>query len=585
MNPFAIKTPETLSDQDIATLFIDVFSDFPKVLDTNHTFIHGARGTGKSMMLRYLEPKVQIAAKKYETISEIPFFAIYIPIKTAYYNLAELERLQGASYWMLAEHYFITTLCLSILNKLREIPFIDQDESLNEFISEVYQMSKWFGVNFSEKPSNLKDLANIFLFEKNNIKKYLAKISFTTDNVNYNGALFDYSDFFIEFISKIKNLNKTPNGPIYLMLDDADNLSVRMQKILNTWVSYRTTQNLCLKVSTQKKYKTWRNIQDILIESSHDFTEIDINSIYTSKNNSTYYQRIEKIVEKRLEVAGINVNPHDFFPTDKHQDNEILKIKEIIKNNWDQDINKVSSRKSDDVNRYAVSEYMKILMNDKKGNRYSYAGFESLINISSGMIRCFLEPASRMYAQMESTGNGIIKNIPPEIQNEIIKKWSEEFVLSDFDKMRRDESTLNNDNKVINSDNRVDRLKNLINGLGECFQKKLISNDSERRLISFMLTKNPSPELQEILDLAIEWGYLNLGSIAKKEGIGRNQLYTLNRRLAPYFRLDPSGYAAHMSITPDLLELATTSPTQFVSERLKHNEKTLNSNIQQSLEF
>ena len=447
-------------------------------------------------------------------------------------------------------------------------------------------MASWFGISLEDKPTSLKDLVNMFLFEKNNIKRYLAKLSFSTENINYNGALFDYSDFFIEFIDKIKNLNTTPNGPIYLMLDDADNLSVRMQKILNTWVSYRTTQKLCLKVSTQKKYKTWRNIQDILIESSHDFTEIDINSIYTSKNNSTYYQRIEKIVEKRLEVAGINVNPHDFFPADNHQNIELSKLKEKIKREWEQEINKVSSRKSDDVNRYAVSEYMKLLMESKKGNRYSYAGFGSLINISSGMIRCFLEPASRMYAQMEAvTSSNIVNCIPSDIQNEIIKKWSEEYVLSDFDKMRRDEATFNNDNKFVNSDNRVERLKNLINGLGECFQKKLISDDSERRFISFMLTKNPSAELQEILDLAIEWGYLNLSSKAKKEGIGRNPLYTLNRRLTPYFRLDPSGYAAHMSITPDLLELATTNPTQFVSERLKYNETTLNENVQQSLEF
>lgn len=579
MNPFAIKTPETLSDHDIATLFIDVFSDFPKVLEKNHTFIHGARGTGKSMMLRYLEPKVQLAAGKYSNIQDIPFFAIYVPVKTAHYNLAELERLQGASYWMLAEHYFITTLCLSILNKINDLPQGDSIE-LVSFISKIYKMVGWFGIN-TNQPHDLEELINIFLIEKNNIKRYLAKLSFSTDSINYTGAIFDYSDFFIKFIEEIKELSFTPNSTIFLMLDDADNLSIRMQKILNTWVSYRTTETLCLKISTQKKYKTWRNIQDILIESSHDFTEIDINSIYTSKNNSTYYERIEKIVKKRLEVAGINTTPKDFFPVDEKQEKQLNLIKNEIKKNWKNESYKISNRISDDVNRYTVSEYMKSLMQNKKSNQYSYAGFDSLINISSGMIRYFLEPASRMYAEMESTVSENILSIPPTIQNNIIKKWSEEYVLSDFDKMRRDENTT----LKVNTNNRVDKLKNLINGLGECFQKKLISNDSERRFISFMITKNPSTELQEILDLAIEWGYLNLSSIAKKEGIGRNQLYTLNRRLAPYFKLDPTGYAAHMSITPELLELAMINPSHFVSERLKYNETMTDHHIQQSLEF
>src|SRR5690606_11762810 len=116
-----------------------------------------------------------------------------------------------------------------------------------------------------------------------------------------------------------RELSFTPNGPVFLMVDDADNLSIRMQKVLNNWVSYRTTNEICLKISTQKRYKTWRTNQDILIESPHDFTEIDINAVYTSKQKSSFYERIEKIVEKRLEVANINVLPHDFFPRDLEQ--------------------------------------------------------------------------------------------------------------------------------------------------------------------------------------------------------------------------------------------------------------------------
>lgn len=73
INPFSVKTPETLTAKDIATLFIDVFSDFPKVLEFNHTFIHGARGTGKSMMLRYLEPKVQLEAGKVTNYADLDF--------------------------------------------------------------------------------------------------------------------------------------------------------------------------------------------------------------------------------------------------------------------------------------------------------------------------------------------------------------------------------------------------------------------------------------------------------------------------------------------------------------------------------
>lgn len=81
INPFSVKTPENLSPEDIASLFVDVFSDYPKLLHTEHTFLHGARGTGKSMMLRFMEPKVQIAAGKVNAVANLPFYAVHMPIK------------------------------------------------------------------------------------------------------------------------------------------------------------------------------------------------------------------------------------------------------------------------------------------------------------------------------------------------------------------------------------------------------------------------------------------------------------------------------------------------------------------------
>ena len=82
-----------------------------------------------------------------------------------------------------------------------------------------------------------------------------------------------------------------------------------------------------------------------------------------------------------------------------------------------------------------------------------------------------------------------------------------------------------------------------------------------------MPTQSVNTDTQEVLDLAVEWGYLYRSSIGRKEGIGRNTLYVFNRRLAPYFKLDPSGYAAHMSVTPEGLTLAMYDPGKFVSKR------------------
>lgn len=594
MNPFSVKTPETLQPTDIASLFIDVFSDFPKLLTAEHTFLHGARGTGKSMMLRYLEPQVQIAASKVSKAADLSHYAVHMPIKNANYSLSELERLEGAPYWLLAEHFLIINACIEITSSLSIIEDqADCKENYKEnFFAQFFELMEEAGSKATKKLDNkytdgvAKEVESILKIERSKSKNYMAKLAFSPGLLPYEDALLGHEDFFIPFVNLIRNLPITPNGPIFLMIDDADNLPLRMQKIINSWVYYRSTNDLCLKVSTQQKYKTWRTPQGIRIESAHDYSEIDISSVYTSKNSSLYYERVYKIVQRRLTVSGsICTDPLEFFPKNEAQEQAIKAVKDKISENWGNGSG-VSSRKHDDVTRYASSEYMKSLAKAKKTNTYSYAGFKNLVDISSGMIRFFLEPAARMYAEIQATNQGNpISSIPSEVQDKILYRWSEEYVLEEFERLRKDEiEQCNIDDKT--PDNKVESLKKLINGIGECFQKRLLSDSTERRLLSFMVTKPPDPETQKILDLAIEWGYLSRKSIAKKEGVGRNTLYTLNRRLAPYFKLDPSGYAAHMSLTPEAVRLATENPSAFVRERLSSkNALDLDEQIQTSLNF
>lgn len=580
-NPFSVKTPETLSAEDIASLFVDVFSDFPRLLAPEHTFLHGARGTGKSMMLRYLEPEVQIAANKVTAASELEYYAIHIPIKSPVYALSELEYLDGAPYLLMAEHYMICSISVKIINSLK---FLVQQSSYND-IKEFTCMYQNFRDHAGKQETSeaksveqcINDIHSILLAERRNSITYLNELTFSQEFKPYKNQLFSYDGFFIPFLQCIRKLKLTPSGPIFLMIDDGDNLPTRMQKILNGWVSYRTTDDVCLKISTQQRYKTWRTPQETLIERAHDFSEIDINTVYTSKQTGHYYDRVKDIVVRRLKIYGIDcTDPDVFFPEDENQRKKLDAIKKKIGDKWDNG-SRVSARKNDDIIRYAFSELVKELAETKKTNLLSYAGFKTLVDISSGVVRYFLEPASRMYAEQlaRDVKESEIKSIPSDIQNEVIYKWSEEYVLDEFHKLKQDEDTkeAESSTKKTGGYSRVEKLSNLLNSFGECFQEKLKSDDSERRFIAFMLTGMPSQEAREVLDLAIEWGYLTAKTIARKEGVGRNITYTLNRRLAPYFKLDPSGYAAHLSVTPEQLTLAMENPRAFLRQKLKKNEE------------
>lgn len=574
-NPFSVTSPESLPPRAIAQLFVDVFTDFPRVQDIGHTFIHGARGSGKSMLLRYLEPAVQIEAKKVKSILELHYLAIHVPIKKGSLNVAEFARLDRTPNLFFSEHMMLMHICSRVFSAFSAI----SNEEDSTALREIYEKTFCFLLELSGgDPEGLKLTASDYtvkqlfeLMEATCVKEfhkatqYLRRLSLTNEPVPYSGALCGYLDFFIPLIEKMHELDFVPDAPVFLMIDDADNLSIEMQEVLNSWVSCRTTDYLCLKITTQRGYKTYRTPDGKIIESPHDYHDVYIDTVYTSKNTQNhYFNRIEEIVRKRLELAGIQSSPEQFFLMNEKQEEEIDKIKQELIEEHKQGRGK-GFRASDDATRYARPEYMRRLGGrSKSSSTYSYSGFRSLVDLSSGTIRHFLEPVANMFSTTVSRGvfasSSAVTQIPVAVQDKEIMDWSKSFLLEEFDKIRESEDSPSNSTKLFN----------LLHAIGGIFRVCLLDEHaSERRYISIMVSGTMSQELSDIFQLGVRWGYLQKSTIGAKEKVGRRDQYVLSRRLAPVFKLDPSGYAAYLSVKPSDLELACSNPTQFISKRTK----------------
>lgn len=369
----------------------------------------------------------------------------------------------------------------------------------------------------------------------------------------------------------LKSISIFPsNKPFFLLVDDAGYLNLTQTKILNTWVSYRTTRDVCFKISTQLDYKSHLTINDKRIDSPHDYSEINISTVYSSRK-SQYNERIKEIVLKRLQkYLNISISSTDFFPSDKEQDKQIELIAEKIKQeNCDPQRPYAGG---DAARRYARPEFIRQLQQlHKSGAHYSYAGFDQLVAISSGIIRHFLAPAQEMYA-LESTLQKTehLTSISPSVQDEIIKKYSTAFLTDEFDKLRKD---------VKDSTSHLgdaEKLFNLIDSLGELFHKLLVSEISERRVFSVALTDRPDEELQRILDMGEQFGYLHKSTIGNKSGTGRNTLYILSRILSPHFKLDPTSFAGYKFMPSSTLSVALTNKREFLNRFKKQTEDSSN---------
>jgi hypothetical protein len=578
-NPFAVQTPEDISAKEAFELFVDVFTDFFHVPNPGHTFLNGPRGSGKSMMFRYMLPDCQ--ELKWEApIKEHPFFAIYIPVKKTNINRVDLERLQKHANFLLNEHIFVTFIAIKVFNTVSTLladaryEGAELGEEARTFYSHFIQRAKESGYKgtLPDLPGNATAAVVFNLIEfvckqlYNDVDQYIKRLAFADVPPIYQGSICEYLDFLYPLLDELRALSFMPAGkPIYLLIDDADNLSLTQTTILNTWVSQRTTSQVSLKISTQLNYKTYRTASNITIDSPHDYNDVNISTVYTSQKNH-YRKRVQEIIERRLKNAGLNTSVEEFFPIDEEQQKKVDAIAERIISG--EIVTPNAYRDGDKVYRYAVSEYMKQLSgpskstkkgSSKSGMLFRYAGFRDMVDISSGIIRNFLELAARMYSleQAEDPDKPVV-SIQPIIQNKAIKAYSDEFLHSTLEKLV--------DGEKAAGSSVAHRLQNLVHSIGGMFKVIMYSDASQRRIFSIALTNIPDAEIADVLKLGIRYGYLQESTISYREGTGRAKRYSLSRRLAPSFSLMATSFAGDQFMTNTELKSAMHGHRAFVAK-------------------
>lgn len=573
-NPFTVHTPEDMEAQEVVRLFVPDFSDYHKIPLEGHAFLNGSRGSGKSMIFRFLEPDCQCIELN-KTVQELPFFSVYVPIKNTELKLTELARLEKKhANFVLNEHFMTTYIGAKIFSSILKAPL---DETNNEYAKATCFMYENLFCNLMrqagwvddlpalEGSNGLKDCLKTMMEVMNNayvqVISYLRRLSFSDEILAYSGALFGYHDFLVPLMKELKKLPFMPDGPLFLLIDDADNLSLTQTMILNSWVSYRTSADISLKISTQLTYKTYVTMSRQRIDAPHDYSEVNISEIYTSQKDQ-YRDRVKKIIEKRFAIHGIESSPSEFFPPYEKQERQIDKIAKKLKEDWEEKTTGKGHRPGDDALRYARPIYMTGLEGTRKsGSKYMYAGFDQLVHLTSGVIRYFLEPASLMYGEERARNpEEPVKFIRPAIQDKISRQQANNFLFSEFDKILKDESI-----HGAPSDN-PKKLRNLISALGGMFHEILKSDRSERKVFSIAFSDQPEDCIIDVLNLGVKYGYFQRSSIGNKEGTGRTEMYILSRRLAPAFKLDPTGFAGYKFITSSAIAEAIQKPKTFLGK-------------------
>lgn len=536
-NPFEFEAANNLSDEEILDYYIDDYNYSRFINTTRNIFLQGARGTGKTMSLLYNSFRIQYK-KAIKEGREVDFsrIGVYIPCNTPLFHKKEHLLLQDdfkAS--LITEHFLVLLIVNSISNALSEVEELDKiDSYLSDELKS--QMEYLLGTELMKGVSFFRAMS---MFSDRESSEAQRIINNQKNDSFYQNTL-TFASLVMPFLKCIARIECLKKSHFLLLIDDAHDLNNYQKKTINSWIAYRDHSQFSFKVATAESSPNFVTSTGGMILEGHDFVSVDMLKPYQNKE-SEFGKLAEKIILQRLQKYGISQSVNDFFPISPSFKKDIEKAREKVRKDAIKKYDGgTGSQISDHIAKYTRAQYFK--SRPAKANLPPYSGFETIVDVSTGVIRNLLDPCYWMYDAELSDRNDKIESIPHATQQRVLisrssKLWER---LEGLDKT-----------DVDCTKEQAKQIFNLFENLMVHFKGRLISELSEPRTVTFVITSQDKEVMEKItplLDIAqkAQLLYTRLGK--DKRTSNKVTVYVPNRLLLISRGLDPHGQYASASI-------------------------------------
>ena len=364
-NPFKFYKTESIAPWDFATVgkyFVEPL-EFQRIIETGtNTIIEGDRGSGKSMMLRYISLETQLSLP--DSISfKNDFLGFYIKMEPGLVSTA-VRKNQDNEQW---KTFFIHFFNLLISERIVEILKLCKRKSLllakPEDEKKFCEFIEFRLLDFQKSQSNnLEDLLTFIRTDRERMatidKRHLVT-NRTSTRYSYElvEKLWDYNQIFSE-------------KQIYFLCDEVDNLTSDQMKVFVLFLRSRDSP-ISYKIGAKTDSLVLTDLDGKELQLTHDYEHV-------------YCDRF--VSEQRREVIG-------FF--------ENLSNTRLIENY-----------------RIQIRELLPYNESDK------YSGFDNYCYLSSGIVRSYITLVKdTIYrANPEICEHRVeLIPIPPKRQSEVIK--------------------------------------------------------------------------------------------------------------------------------------------------------------------
>jgi hypothetical protein len=556
-NPFVFDRPNTIEVDEFIKYYIEDNTYTRFLESTRNIVLIGVRGSGKTSTLRYYSLPVTYHNP---SISEkFKLVGVHIPCKQPLLEKREYLLFKSENKKnIVVEHFLCVNIISEICNTFLELKneIVISREVRQEVLNNLTYI---FDTEF-------KNSENIF----ESIKLYTNRVAISSQKILNNEA-FDsflensltFNNTIIPLLEQLKKIPELNNSHFSLFFDDIQDLDIIHQKLINSWISFRDNKLFSFKIATAATKPIFITLSGSLILEGHDFVRIDLTKGLFNKN-SEFSMFAKEVIQKRLDLADLKINVDDFLPLSTTFKNELeigkKKAKELAKIKYPKP---TGTQISDYVAKY--SRAISFRERNSKANIPIYSGFETLVDISTGVIRNLLNPLYFMYEKELSNLNkgDKITFINPNTQKDVIKLKSDEF----WEKLRNIDSELDNCSIDL-----AKQINNFYTNLVEYLKKRLKDDKiSEPRALNFIISEIDSSiefKIKEIIDASLKSTLLYERTISHKSTGKKLPLYVPNRMMLPSHGLDPHGQYSHFSIKgKDFIEAAINNkPLPFFRE-------------------
>lgn len=538
-NPFEYEAANNLQPKDIIEFYIEDFNFSRFIQSTKNVFLIGERGSGKTMALLYNSFGIQYMIAK-DTGVDYSRIGIHIPCNTPLFMKKEYLLIEDEyKKAIICEHYLVLSILFAIVNTLGRVKEIVEysDRIKTNLFDELDYV---WDVQLNRLSTNFFSAVGQYVNRECIMTQ--KKINEFHSDAFYENAL-SFSSSVIPFLQLIKQIEILSESHFLLMIDDAHDMNEYQIKALNSWIAYRDHSLFSFKIATVKVDRpTCITSTGGTILEGHDYVTVDMEQAYQN-TGTDFYKLSKRIIEKRLNRIGINSTAEEFFPLNLSLEQDLNKAREKAKLLGYEKYGDNAISVKDYVNKYHRAIYFR--ERKDKANKPPYSGFETIVDISTGVVRNLLDPCYWMYDNVMNSNKDDINKIPSQIQTKIIVERSQRL----WDTLK------NGLDKIVNNCSTDDakHILNLFENLMAFFAQRLKMDISEPRAIVFSISqadlyKEEYKSVIELLNIArkAQYLYTRLGN-AKEKG-KQETYYVPNRLLFPCLGLDPHGQYSRTSI-------------------------------------